>query len=180
MEYGNLAQWVGAAASFSAVATALWLSGAEKRANRKAQRPILAVEDFSEADEDGWRTVRICFTNHSHKDWSARTVEVSKPKNARIIDQSECYKEKEGRSWDREFSKEVRNERAAKCIPLKLRLRPTGSTSHLGGGPSRTDIGWRTILLRVDKASDIELKFRFESLEPIPDSFDAKVIRSVV
>lgn len=175
IEVGSWADWVSGIGSISAAVIALWLSGAERRARRDADRPTVSCEIHEPAE--GWLNLFLEFDNPSSKKWRCVGATVSHPRDGLVVRQRDTKKKVDvSRS---EFDEDTRAENAKRTIKLRADIGPFGSQAPSYAGGGRGDYTWERLQLECGTAKRFTLHLSFESYEPIPDKFVLTIKREL-
>lgn len=175
VDWGSVADWVSGIGSVSASVIALWLSGADRRARREAERPVVSCR--VEGQAEGWTSLFVGFDNPSSKQWVCIKASAEKPRGSLVVKHSDTLKEVS--VVERVFDEATRIENAALSTALNITIGAIGSPPSSWGGSTRGNYTWTRLQVRHGDADILQLKLYFESLEPIPDRFDVTIRRKV-
>ncbi|USU08835.1 hypothetical protein NF700_17550 [Sphingomonadaceae bacterium OTU29MARTA1] len=175
VDWGSVADWVSGIGSVSASVIALWLSGADRRARREAERPIVSCR--VEAKADGWTSLFVGFDNPSSKQWLCVKASATKPRGSLVVKHSDTLKEVS--VIEHIFDEDTRIANAAPSTTLDITIGAIGSSPPSWGSSTRGNYAWTRLQVRHGDADAFNLKLYFESLEPIPDRFSVTIKRKV-
>jgi hypothetical protein len=179
VDWGSVADWVSGLGSISAVITALYLSGAERRARRRDERPEIICDLDDSSPESRWVSMQIILNNSSRKAWRTTTIEVLSPKGGRVISADDIRNSSDAYG-DVVDDLALRDANAARVSPFRREVASFGVPGPSWSPGSRGDRshGWIHVQLPL-RARHIELRLHLESLEPRPYRFSELIVRQL-
>lgn len=177
INWGSVADWVSGIGSISASGVALYLAGAEGRARREAERPIINVH-LPDPLAPGWNSLRIDFENPGAKAWRATAIEIVEPSGGKVVGREKAIRTDGYGGAASDDS--LRDAHAAKRIDRSVSLTRIGvhKSMGLGGGPGNFAMDHILVSL-PDSARRVRLRVEMVSLEPVPDRFTTVIVRAV-
>lgn len=178
VNWGSVADWVSGVGSLVAAGVALYLSGADRRARRDAERPLVEVELHGTSTSE-WLTLRVHLHNFSQKSWKLISARAIRPKGAKLVLQSNRYSHDDGGSVIPDEAKQ------ATYLSTKIKchssVKPMGSRSNSWSPGVPGDQAYEAIDIQLNgRVGPIAVELGFESLEAQPDTFFRVVQRRIV
>lgn len=175
VDWGSVADWVSGVGSIGASVLALWLSGADRRARREAERPVVSCSVTGSTD--GWVSLTVGFDNPSSKQWRCTAATVVAPKDGMVVKDSDTLREVD--VTEHVFDAATRDRNAKRTIPIGVSIGAIGSAAPSWQGGGRGNYAWTRLQTRHGGAKLFRLRLDIESLDPTPDRFHVVITRTV-